>query len=110
MKVTVKKLKTAPVKRGKAVRPGPKTPVNKGKTRQQMVENSVESVEISSETIRLDDFLKLCGCFGTGGMAKMAVQAGEVALNGEICLQRGKKILPGDRVSVDGHTYEVRRP
>lgn len=73
------------------------------------MENSVEKVEISTELIRLDEFLKLCGCFGTGGMAKIAIQGGEVSLNGETCFQRGKKLTPGDRVTLDGRTYEVCR-
>ncbi len=69
----------------------------------------METVEIVHDVIRLDDFMKLCGCFGTGGMAKMAIQGGEVSLNGEICLQRGKKISPGDCVSYGGRVYEVGR-
>lgn len=107
MKVPVKKLKYSPVKRGKPAGFASKMAVNQRKVLTVPVENSVEKVEISSETIRLDEFLKLCGCFGTGGMAKLAVQSGDVQLNGETCLQRGKKLSHGDRVTFDGRTYEV---
>lgn len=110
MKVPVKKLNPTPVKRGKPVGIARKTTVNQQKGFHLPVENSVEKVEIFTETIRLDEFLKLCGCFGTGGMAKMAIQGGDVLLNGEVCLQRGKKLSPGDRVTFDGRTYEVLHP
>ncbi len=109
MKVTVKKLKVTPVKRGKLTGIDAGTAINQRKSKKSPVENTVETVEIVSDFIRLDDFLKLCGCFGTGGMAKMAIQGGEVALNGEICLQRGKKLVPGDHVTFDGHVYEVAK-
>lgn len=107
MKVPVKKLKSAPVKRGKSTRFSPKTAVNQRKVFAAPVENSVEKVKILTEIIRLDEFLKLCGCVGTGGMAKMAVQSGDVRLNGDVCLQRGKKLSHGDRVTFAGRTYEV---
>ena len=42
-------------------------------------------------------------------MAKLAVQGGDVLLNGAVCLQRGKKLTAGDRVTFDGRTYEVCR-
>lgn len=109
MKVPVKKLKDKPVKRGKSAGIARKTAINRVKVPVQPVENSVEKVKISTDAIRLDEFLKLCGCFGTGGMAKIAVQSGEVLLNGEVCLQRGKKLSAGDRVTFGGRDYEVIR-
>ena len=54
------------------------------------------------EFIRLDNALKLSGSVMTGGQAKIAIQNGEVLLNGEVCTMRGKKIRPGDRVAVIG--------
>lgn len=62
---------------------------------------------ITTEYIRLDSFLKLCGVFETGGQAKQAVQSGLVQVNGEVCYQRGKKIRPGDRAEYAGKTYEA---
>ncbi|HCW80627.1 MAG TPA: RNA-binding S4 domain-containing protein [Ruminococcaceae bacterium] len=69
----------------------------------------MESVKkaISTEYIRLDSFLKLCGTFETGGQSKAAIQGGEVKVNGEICYMRGKKIRPGDRAEYGGKTYEA---
>lgn len=62
----------------------------------------VEKITIDSEFIRLQDLLKLSGMCSTGGMAKVVIQNGEVLVNGEVCTMRGKKIRPGDRVSVSG--------
>lgn len=62
-------------------------------------------IEIRTEWIRLDQLLKYCGLAETGGHAKEIVAEGVVAVNGEICLLRGKKIRPGDVVTVD--QYEL---
>jgi ribosome-associated protein len=40
-------------------------------------------------------------------MAKTFIQNGEVSVNGEVCLMRGKKLYPGDRVSFDGGRWLV---
>jgi ribosome-associated protein len=63
--------------------------------------------KISTDFIRLDAFLKLCGAFETGGQAKAEIQGGSVRVNGETCLMRGKKLRPGDRAEYGGKIYEV---
>ena len=62
-------------------------------------------VEITSEFIKLDAFLKFCGAAGTGGEAKMRVANGDVSVNGEVCIMRGKKLRPGDVVTIDGEEF-----
>ena len=62
---------------------------------------------ITSEYIKLDSFLKLCGEAGSGGMAKLMIADGLIAVNGEICLMRGKKLRPGDIVETENGTYSV---
>lgn len=74
--------------------------------RMENLKNSV-TLPIDTEFIRLDSFLKLCGAFVTGGQAKTAIQGGQVRVNGETCLMRGKKMRPGDRAEYAGKTYEV---
>lgn len=64
-------------------------------------------VKIDSDFIRLDDFLKLCNAVMTGGHAKLVVQDGQVKVNGEPCLQRGRKIRKGDCVEFEYKIYEV---
>ena len=58
-------------------------------------------VPIQTEFIKLQDLLKWTGVAQTGGHAKILVQDGYVKVNGETCLMRGKKLRPGDRVTVN---------
>ena len=69
----------------------------------------MEDIEITTEFIKLDAYLKFCGAVGTGGEAKIRIAAGEVFVNGEVCTQRGKKLRDGDSVTLDGQTYRVRK-
>ncbi|MBE6851235.1 MAG: RNA-binding S4 domain-containing protein [Oscillospiraceae bacterium] len=68
----------------------------------------VIQVQITTEFIKLDSLLKFAGLCDTGGFAKELVQQGAVSVNGEVCTMRGKKIRPGDRVSVDKFIVEVQ--
>ena len=67
----------------------------------------MKTIPITTQFIKLQDLLKLAGALGTGGEGKLAVQAGEVTVNGEVCTMRGKKIRPGDSVSFRGEEYTV---
>ena len=60
------------------------------------------TVSITTEFIKLDSLLKLANAVGSGGEAKIRIQEGEVRVNGEACTMRGKKIRPGDVVSLPG--------
>ncbi|MDD7289323.1 MAG: RNA-binding S4 domain-containing protein [Evtepia sp.] len=60
------------------------------------------TVSITTEFIKLDSLLKLANAVGSGGEAKILIQEGEVRVNGETCTMRGKKIRPGDVVSLPG--------
>ena len=59
-----------------------------------------ETIQITTPFIKLDSLLKLAGIAETGGHAKELVAAGEVLVNREPCLQRGKKLYPGDRATL----------
>ena len=61
-----------------------------------------ETVQIHTEFIKLQDLLKLAGAVETGGDAKLIIQEGRVAVNGEPCTMRGKKMRLGDRAVIDG--------
>ncbi len=63
-----------------------------------------------TNTIKLDQFLKLIGLVQTGGQAKMLIQAGEVRVNGKVEQQRGRKLAQGDRVTVMGEQFRVELP
>ena len=58
-------------------------------------------------TIKLDQFLKLTGIVDTGGQAKLLIQGGTVSVNGEVELRRGRKLVCGDVVDVDGERFSV---
>ncbi|WP_013321655.1 RNA-binding S4 domain-containing protein [Gloeothece verrucosa] len=61
----------------------------------------------SSVTIKLAQFLKWQGLVQTGGEAKIRIQGGEVLVNGTLETRRGRKLVSGDRVTIDGKTYQV---
>lgn len=68
----------------------------------------MEIISIDTEFIRLDALLKLAGAVETGGHAKLAVQNGDVLVNGEVCTMRGKKMRGGDQAKFQGVIYEVK--
>ena len=70
----------------------------------------MQTVTIQTEFIKLDSFLKYCGAVGTGGEAKTAIAEGEVQVNGEPGTMRGKKLHPGDTVTLDGESWQVAAP
>ena len=65
------------------------------------------TVNIRTEFIKLQDLLKFAGAVETGGDAKLIIQEGRVAGNGEPCTLRGKKMRPGDRAVIDDETELV---
>ena len=64
-------------------------------------------IPISTEFIKLEAFLKFAGAVETGGEAKNRIQNGEVLVDGEPCTMRGKKLVPGMEVSLDGSVWKV---
>ena len=67
----------------------------------------MNKVEIYTEVIPLAAFLKLTGAVISGGEAGNAVVNGFVKVDGEVCVQKRKKIAAGQVVSIDGEDYEV---
>ena len=65
------------------------------------------TISITTEYIKLQDLLKFAGAVETGGDAKLIIQEGRVAVNGEVCTMRGKKLRPGDRAVIDDETELV---
>ncbi len=64
-------------------------------------------IKIDTEFIKLDALLKFANLVASGGEAKIRIAEGEVQVNGEICTQRGKKLRPGDTVTLDGETVSI---
>ena len=67
----------------------------------------MEKIIIKTEYIKLDSLLKLSSVTATGGEAKNIIKDGFVQVNGSVCIERGKKIREGDRVSVGGEIIEI---
>ena len=67
----------------------------------------MKTIVIKTEFIKLQDLLTFAGLVETGGEARELIQGGEVRVGGEVCLQRGKKIRPGDDVLFGGNHYTV---
>lgn len=67
----------------------------------------METIAITTEFIKLQDLMKFADLVSSGGEAKVLIQEGEVSVNGAPCLQRGKKLRPGDTVSFRGKDYAV---
>ncbi|HOO25094.1 MAG TPA: RNA-binding S4 domain-containing protein [Clostridiales bacterium] len=77
------------------------------KIKVKIKEKERQSIGIDTPFIKLDAFLKFCGAAESGGHAKSMVNDGMVRLNGEVCLQRGKKVRPGDEVEVLNVIYKI---
>ncbi|HIY54364.1 MAG TPA: S4 domain-containing protein YaaA [Candidatus Agathobaculum merdavium] len=64
-------------------------------------------IKIDTEFIKLDALLKFANLVSSGGEAKIRIAEGEVLVNGEACTMRGKKLRPGDTVTLDGETVKI---
>jgi ribosome-associated protein len=55
----------------------------------------------------LGQALKAASLVGTGGEAKVLIQAGEVSVNGEVETRRGRRLEDGDVVEVGDERLEI---
>ncbi|NFG23928.1 RNA-binding S4 domain-containing protein [Clostridium botulinum] len=67
----------------------------------------MNKIEINTEIIKLDAFLKWSGIASLGSEAKIYIQEGLIKVNGEICLQRGKKLKSGDIIEFEDEKFEI---
>ena len=61
------------------------------------------------EFIKLGQLLKKADMVSSGVDAKMAIEEGQVLVNGEAELRRGRKLYDGDQVTFSGETVKVIR-
>lgn len=66
-----------------------------------------EVLQIDTDYIELAQVMKLANWVGTGGEAKLAIQYGEVSVNGEVETRRGKKLYPGDVISYENESVTI---
>ena len=65
------------------------------------------SIREQDEFIKLGQALKKANLVSSGVEATIVIQDGQVTVNGETELQRGKKLHDGDVFSYDGETVKV---
>ena len=64
-------------------------------------------VPITSDSIRLGQFLKLANLIEHGADAKAVIQQGLVRVNGEVETRRGRQLTVGDVASLAGMSARV---
>lgn len=67
----------------------------------------MKEIKITTEYIKLDQFLKWVGIAENGVEAKYFIQEEKVFVNGEIETRRGKKLYQGDVVQFDTQNYKI---
>jgi ribosome-associated protein len=67
----------------------------------------METIKLKGEYIKLGQALKAAGTVGSGVDAKYIIEDGLVSVNGQIEMQRGKKLRVGDVVTYDGNTITI---
>mgnify|MGYP000870416294 FL=1 len=67
----------------------------------------IEKVKISTEFIKLDQFLKWLAVVDSGSEAKEVILDGKVKVNDEVETRRGRKIYPEYKVEIFDRIYVV---
>lgn len=67
----------------------------------------MEELKLRDEYIKLGQALKAENLVENGVDAKFAIQDGLVKVNGEVELQRGKKLYDGDIVEYNGNSIKI---
>ena len=62
----------------------------------------MKTIQIYSKFIKLDQLLKFASIAESGSVAKAMILDEMVTVNGEVVTARGKKIVPGDQIQVEG--------
>jgi ribosome-associated protein len=67
----------------------------------------VRDVAIRDGMIRLGQFLKLADLVEDGSEARRVISAGQVSVNGEVELRRGRQLGRGDAVTLGENSVQV---
>ena len=62
----------------------------------------IRDVIIRSEPVELHKILKFEGMVPSGGVAKLAIESGDVLVNGVVETRKRKKMLAGDLIEFNG--------
>lgn len=64
-------------------------------------------LHLREDFIKLGQALKAAHLVENGVEAKIVIQNGEVSVNGEVDLRRGRKLVEGDIVEYDGEEISI---
>lgn len=67
----------------------------------------MREIPITTDEIRLGQLLKLAGIVEQGSDARVLLAGGGVMVNGESETRRGRRVRPGDEVTVEGQSVRV---
>ena len=67
----------------------------------------MEIIHLRKDFIKLGQALKAAGLAESGVEAKLVIQDGQVKVNGQVEVQRGKKLIAGDVVEFAGETIKI---
>ncbi|MDI9485715.1 MAG: RNA-binding S4 domain-containing protein [Bacillota bacterium] len=69
----------------------------------------MREVEINTDSIQLDQFLKWANVVSSGGTAKILIQSGQVMVDGQVETRRSVKLSPGTVVELtSGEKFLIR--
>ena len=69
----------------------------------------MEIIKLKEYYIKLGQALKAAGLVDSGVEAKFVIQDGLVLVNGNVELQRGKKLVDGDIVEFEGNQIKIEK-
>ena len=69
----------------------------------------MEIIKLREDFIKLGQALKAAGLVESGVDAKFVIQDGLVKVNGQVEMQRGKKLVDGDIVEFEGYTIKIEK-
>ena len=67
----------------------------------------LQTIYLRDDYIKLGQALKAVGLVESGVEAKLVIQDGQVKVNGQVEIQRGKKLVAGDVVDFDGESIKI---
>jgi len=67
----------------------------------------METVYITTEYIKLDQFLKFTQIAEDGADAKFIIKQGIIFMNDKVVLERGKKLYPGDVITIKAENEDI---
>ena len=67
----------------------------------------METVYITTEYIKLDQLLKFTQIAEDGADAKFIINQGIIFMNDKVILERGKKLYPGDVITIKAENEDI---